>query len=322
MSVVLDIYTKKFLLLIAFGWLVMSHSVAQFKITGSIGVNPNTVCINEVTASNTQPCNEPAMFFDDQAPAGTTGWSWNFADINSGNNNFSTLQNPRHQYTVLGTYNVSLTRTVSGVPQTPVFRTIDVRRYSRTSKPLFNKKEKADTTVCSGKTVKLDPFNTFQGNIVPSNVSYLWSPKGQTDPTIEVKESGCYSVEVTDNATGCKKMAQITVKFCLQPAPAGGGAEKFYVGNKAAFSIITSQKPVERDTIAKDGNLFDPKFEDDKTTVVPQTGNPMNTVNATSMVYDPKVRLCLRQTDKRFMTVRATQSVRFRVGRYRLPHLL
>jgi gliding motility-associated-like protein len=288
MSVVHDIYTKKFLLLLSLGCFLIGQSMAQFRVSGSVGNTPNSVCINESTNPSVQPCNEPAMFFDDQAPAGTTAWSWNFGDINSGLNNISTLQNPRHQYTKTGTYPVLLTRTVLGVPQPPAVVNLQVRRYTRTSKPLFNKKEKADTTVCSGANLKLDPFNLFQGNTVPSNVSYLWSPKGQTTPTLDVTESGCYSVEVTDNATGCKKMAQITVKFCLQPAPAGGGLEKFYVGDKAAFSIITSQKPLPRDTIAKENDLFNPKTEDDKTSVVSQPGNPMNTVNATAMVYSPK----------------------------------
>lgn len=308
MAVVLDIYTKKFLLLLTLGCFLISQTMAQFRITGSIGNTPTTVCINESTNPTIPACNEPVMFFDDAAPTGTNGWTWNFGDINAGNNNFSTLRNPRHQYTQVGNYDVSLTRVVGGVAQTPIFRTLQVRKYSRTSKPLFNKKEKADTTVCSGKTVKLDPFNTLQGNIKPSGVTYLWSPKGETTETIEVKESGCYSVEVTDIATGCKKMAQINVKFCLQEAQTGGSSEKFYVGNKAAFSIITNQKPAPRDTIAKDGSLFNPKFEDDQTSVVPQTGNPMNTVNATAMVYDSKGQLAFT-TDGRTIYNRQNQSI-------------
>ncbi len=291
MWVVHDIYTKRILTLITFGWLVASQSLAQFRMTGSVGLIPNTVCINEKTDPNFDACNEPVMFFDDTAPVGTTGWQWNFGDALAIplTNNISYLQNPRHQYTQVGLYTVLLTRTSSSGPPINVFKNIQVSKYSKTRKPLFNKKEKSDTTVCAGKTVKLDPFDITQLNPAPSGVSYLWSPKGETTSTLTVTESGCYSVEVTDNVTGCKKMAQITVKFCLKPAPQSGGAEIAYVGNQAGFSIKETILYKKRDTTLVTGNVFgEPEDSLRVKSIAPETGNPMNTVNSTAMVYNSK----------------------------------
>ncbi len=57
------------------------------------------VCLNRVT-----------IFKDltDTFGAEISSWSWNFGDPSSGNNNFSTLPDPSHQYHSAGEYNVSL----------------------------------------------------------------------------------------------------------------------------------------------------------------------------------------------------------------------
>ena len=51
-----------------------------------------------------------AQFYDTSTVAGGTinNWAWNFGDPGSGINNSSTLQNPQHSYTAVGTYPVQL----------------------------------------------------------------------------------------------------------------------------------------------------------------------------------------------------------------------
>ncbi|MCU0325732.1 MAG: PKD domain-containing protein [Spirosomaceae bacterium] len=284
-----DTYKQIFFIVALFG--LLSVSALGQRVSGNLG-RPNgtitTVCINESTNPSVQACNEPTLFFDDNTPR-ADGWIWNFGDPNSGVNNNSTLQNPRHLFTKTGTYNVTLTRQIGTAFELPPKQIpIQVRRYSPTSKPLFNRKEKADTTVCSGTTVRLDPFNALQDNFAPANVSYLWSPKGQTTPTIDVDKSGCYSVEVTDNITGCKKMARINVKFCLESAPSADKTEKWYVGDKAAFSVQPTIVPKQRDITLKEGDLFKDEFETTDYTIKSETGNPMSSVQSQAMIFNPK----------------------------------
>ena len=50
---------------------------------------------------------DPLIYFYDQS-VGATYWSWNFGDDNSGNNNYSLLQNPSHNYTDSGSFVVEL----------------------------------------------------------------------------------------------------------------------------------------------------------------------------------------------------------------------
>src|SRR6218665_3812341 len=59
-------------------------------------------------------CREPTVFFDTNKDA--TAWLWNFGDGSAN----ATIRNPQHTYAAVGTYTVTLTRTVNNVVQTPV----------------------------------------------------------------------------------------------------------------------------------------------------------------------------------------------------------
>jgi PKD repeat protein len=52
--------------------------------------------------------------FTDSSTNVPTSWAWNFGDPGSGPNNVSTLQNPSHTYSTVGTFTVSLTSTNAG----------------------------------------------------------------------------------------------------------------------------------------------------------------------------------------------------------------
>ncbi|MBI3500623.1 MAG: PKD domain-containing protein [Bacteroidetes bacterium] len=90
------------------------------SISHIITVNP----LPNATFSSTTVCFGNQTCFSDLStiPSGTvTGWSWNFADLNSGPNNISYAQNPCHVFTSAGTFNVLLTVTSDSGCQSNTF---------------------------------------------------------------------------------------------------------------------------------------------------------------------------------------------------------
>ena len=70
--------------------------------------------IASFTCSSTACSAQPVQFTDSSVPNGggnIQSWLWNFDDTPSGTNNVSTLQNPIHNFSAPGYYNVSLTVT-------------------------------------------------------------------------------------------------------------------------------------------------------------------------------------------------------------------
>ncbi|RFS15865.1 PKD domain-containing protein [Emticicia sp. C21] len=225
-------------------------------------------------------CNEPTVFFDTNKDA--TAWIWDFGDGSA----TATTRNPQHTYAAIGDYTVTLTRTVNNVVQAPVTQTVTISQPP--TQPMFFKKISADTTVCDGKTVTLDPY---KGTSAPAGVTYLWFPKGQTTPTIDVDSAGCYSVEVFDPSGQCSRIAKINVKFCLQQTNNGGG-EKWYFGKGATLEFgINPSSVLPPDTLANSGDLFgDPEEDEDPVfiPVDPSSGNSLDAPEGTAMVYGPK----------------------------------
>ena len=225
-------------------------------------------------------CNEPTVFFDTNRDA--TAWIWDFGDGSA----TATTRNPQHTYSTKGDYTVTLTRTVNNVVQPPVTRIVTISEPP--TQPMFFKKISADTTVCDGKKVTLDPY---KGTAAPAGVTYLWFPKGQTTPTIDVDSAGCYSVEVFDPSGQCSRTAKINVKFCLQQTNSGGG-EKWYFGKGATLEFgLNPSSVLPPDTLANSGDLFgDPEEEEDPVyiPVDPSSSNSLNAPEGTAMVYGPK----------------------------------
>ena len=252
---------------------------AQFYVGGKY-------CIENTTAGTTPPnggasitknCSSPTVFFDTDLT--TTSSYWDFGDGTTSN-----IRNPTHQYQTAGTYNVSLTRTKSNSVFFPVTKSITIGTYP--DQPLFKKKESADTTICDGKTIKLDPYHLRPA---PTGVSYLWSPNGETSPTINVNKPGCYSVEVFNTATGCSRTAKMNVKVCLQTPPSTSDSEKWYFGNGATLDFAFGGTPVVEDPLASNGNLFETQQYDNITysPAVATVSNPVNTKQGVAMVFDP-----------------------------------
>lgn len=225
-------------------------------------------------------CDAPTTFFDTDTSA--TAWLWDFGDGSPP----AVTRKVNYQYATPNTYVATLTRTVDGI-QESVSRNVIVGDYPRA--PTFNGQPEADTTVCGGSTVTLNPYRLPA--IAPNNVTYLWYPGGETTQTIDVDSSGCYSVEVFDELTGCSRTAVINVAFCLQPGGGGGGSENWYFGNGATLDFQLQGTLVSnRDSLATDGGVFandstltDAAFSPRES----QQDNEVNTVGASAMVYGP-----------------------------------
>jgi gliding motility-associated-like protein len=258
----------------------ISHlSYCQFYIGGKKCISvPATGGGGGSGQAQTADCNEPTIFFDTNPDA--TAWLWNFGDGSA----TASVRNPQHTYAQVGTYTVTLTRTVSGVVQAPETQTVTISQPP--PQPKFAGKISKDSTVCSGKTIRLDPYE--KGG-APAGVTYLWFPKGQTTPTIDVDSSGCYSVEVFDASGQCSRTAKINVKFCLQES-GGGGGEKWYFGKGATLEFgINPSTVLPRDTLADQGDLFEEGKQDEPVYIPVEStkDNPVDSPEGVAMVYDP-----------------------------------
>lgn len=273
---------RSFLLIAAFTY-ISFDSVAQFYVGGKFCVGsaaPTTPPVGSQPVANTD-CSEPTIFFDENKA--TTAWLWDFGDPNT-TSDISTIRNPKYFYSTPGQYTVTLTRTVGAVVQAPETKTITIS--SPPEQPLFFGKPKGDTTICDGKTLKLDPYRL---KVSPPGATFLWFPKGQTTQTIDVTKSGCYSVEVFDPSGGCSRIAQINVKFCLQETNTGG-SEKWYFGDGATLDFDAVTTPTApRDPLDTTGDLFEEPEETDPIFVPkPATqSNPINSPEGVAMVYGP-----------------------------------
>ena len=271
----------KIFFLIAILFYISLDSFGQFYVGGKLCVGSPAPTSPPMPNAQSADCSEPTAFFDTERNA--TAWLWDFGDPST-TADVSSLRNPRYTYAAVGQYTVTLIRTVAGVVQAPVSKTITISTPPK--QPLFFKKKKGDTTICDGKSLKLDPY-LLQAS--PPGAKFLWFPKGETTQTISVDSAGCYSVEVFDASGGCSRTAQINVKFCLQQS-GGGGTEKWYFGKGATLDFQSKgASGVPKDTLADSGDLFgkpektDPVF----TPIDAVKSNPIDSPEGTAMVYDP-----------------------------------
>jgi gliding motility-associated-like protein len=269
-----------FFLIAAFSYISLD-SFGQFYVGGKLCVGSSTPTNPSLPPST--DCSEPTALFDTEKNA--TAWFWDFGDPNTVAD-VSTVRNPKYNYAAPGKYKVTLIRTVGGLLQAPVTKEITIGTLP--TQPLFFKKKKGDTTLCDGKTLKLDPYK-HQLGVAPKGVKFLWFPKGQTTQTIDVDSAGCYSVEVYDSLGQCSRTAQINVKFCLQES-GGGGAEKWYFGKGATLDFQTQGSPVlPKDTLADSGDLFGNPEQTDPIFIPTDAtkSNPIDSPEGAAMVYDP-----------------------------------
>jgi gliding motility-associated-like protein len=285
-------YRLKFKNIINFLVLICLYGVSQ-DIYGQDFYVSEKSCAMDLQPTSTgefEGCLNPTYFFDTDTSSHL--WVWDFGDINDLSP--GTSRNPQHFYANPGIYNVSLTKTSRTNTPTTVQKTITVGGLPQ--QPKFNNKITADTTVCSDKTLTLNPFKL---GIVPSNYTYLWYPNGDTTKTIDVDTSGCYSVEVF-GPDGCSRTAKINVKFCFEQGGGGGGNEEWFFGNGATLEF-QSDGGVEtpRDSLSTEGDFFsDPEIDSVTISAVAGRSNPLNSDVSTAMVYGPSGSLAFYSDGK------------------------
>lgn len=86
--------------------------------------------------------------------------------------------------------------------------------------------------ICDGDTVVLSASNTF--------LSYTWAPNGEVSSSIDVTESGSYTVTVEDPNNGCEATSdavQVIVNSTVAPTIVPSGATEFCDGGSVSLSV-------------------------------------------------------------------------------------
>ena len=150
------------------------------------------------------------------------GYSWDFGDPPSGANNFSTLQNPVHQYTSAGPHTVTLTITDgTGCTATAVL-TITVPPL-----PSVTITANPGSAICQGQSTTL----TASGG---GGNSYGWN-NSSGGPSISVSSAGTYCVTCTD-VNGCTATSCITVSTHPGPIANAGPDQMICAGQSATLT--------------------------------------------------------------------------------------
>lgn len=141
-----------------------------------------------------------------------TGWQWDFGDPASGANNTSVFQNPSHNFTLPGTYNITLIATSSNgcidtIVQPIVVSTLLNANFSNTS-------------VCEGLTTTFTDLSTSSSGTI-NTWNWDFGDNGTSNlqnPTHQYTAAGTYVVLLTaSTSTGC--VGAITQNITVHPLP-------------------------------------------------------------------------------------------------------
>jgi gliding motility-associated-like protein len=145
-------------------------------------------------------CPGTTVDFNYTPTANTISVKWDFGDPASGANNVSTLNNPTHDFSAPGLYNVQLIKFTKCGTDT-LRKTVQADLLTINLGP--------DTLVCGGTNILLNSTAAGSAN------SFLWQD-GATNPTYLATKPGLYWVEVK-NSAGCISRDSINVNF--KPSP-------------------------------------------------------------------------------------------------------
>lgn len=204
-----------------------------------------------------QSCDEPTYFFEySKIEEGT--WNWDLGNgIIFSNSETRSFYYP---YSQPGSYTVSVEAIDRNNPGNHFTYSQQVEAGYYPSQPMFRGQIEADTTICGGSTITLNPYKL---SIPPSGVEYKWFPNGETTRTIEVDEPGCYSVEVIDPITGCSRSAKINVQVCYEEPQSSGGSEEWFFGHGASMGFNLTGTIVEPDPEEDEGSIFPEELLED-----------------------------------------------------------
>ncbi len=125
---------------------------------------------------------------------------WDFGDVSSGNNNYSTLRKPLHQYPGPGTYTVRaiiFDRCFVDTAYSAVFITED---------KIVQPPPLKDTVMCQGASFVVD-------GTAPNAKQYRWED-GTTNPFRTINKSGTYTITITNDCSLDTKSFTATFNIC------------------------------------------------------------------------------------------------------------
>ena len=157
--------------------LIVTTNFGCVSITPSqqVNINPRPlagyivpeVCLNDTYAQFTDTSQVAA-------PDNIVAWAWNFGDPGSGPLNTSTLQNPQHSYSAVGSYNVQLIVTSNNGCKDTITHVLFVNG----SFPVAAFIVQNPATLCANDSVAIAEASTvFPGNI--TKVEIYWDNVGQ-----------------------------------------------------------------------------------------------------------------------------------------------
>jgi gliding motility-associated-like protein len=235
--------------------------------------------------AGTSGCYEPNHFFDALVNTSADNWSWDFGDGSGVIDFLGRNPKPSLNYIAGNTYTVTVTAKSGTTIVNQDSRTVDVGYYPK--QPMFENKLRADTTICGGSSITLDPYDGMFSS-PPAGVSYKWFPGGQPTRTIEVDEPGCYTVEVIDDFSGCSRFATITVKVCYEQKSSSGGAEKWYFGHGSGLEFTLTGRDSLQSPLDSAGSLNPQPILADPTynPSLPRDNDNFEADEATAVVLD------------------------------------
>ena len=164
-----------------------------------------------------------------------TTWNWIFGDPASGTSNTSSLQNPTHNYSTQGTFNVTLTVTNSNQCHKDTTMQVVVN-----PKPLANF---SFTAACQGSATHFTDLSTSPGSSVKS---WFWKfGDGATDtvqnPTHTYATSGTFQVKlVIHNLFTCSDSVTIPVVVRTRPVANYTYTSYFCPSGKVDFQDVST----------------------------------------------------------------------------------
>ncbi|MBI4931357.1 MAG: PKD domain-containing protein [Bacteroidetes bacterium] len=167
--------------------LIASNGCGGDTITQVIGISDGST--PDFTFAST--CFGNTTSFTDASSPTPASWAWDLGDGNT-----STLQNPTHTYTAIGTYQVILTVNLNGCVSS-VTKNISITKINLSSSST------PATCIALGSAA----VSASGGN---NPYTYLWNPGGQTTSAATSLAPGNYSVTVTD-VIGCTATTTATV---------------------------------------------------------------------------------------------------------------